>query len=236
MHGKRDAVRSILCAMSVGAVGGTVVFYGATRCGFCQSTQEKSGLMINYVSPSLVAKDNLPPDRTKARAALLTEPLHDADGVVAAPPTTQTSADRWRKFDDEYGIQKKSPSPYLQAIQSAKYGLDTVTFGTEEAARQLEFTHDVGDSAPPTHQSGAAGPGRSIPLFGEFGQAQIKSVVTTHDPQTGAALAGLKLAIPFGPGGPRSDRYSERSWGADAVRKNVSPGSSDYYSRGTLSR
>jgi hypothetical protein len=41
----------------------------------------------------------------------------------------------------------------------------------------------------------------SLPLFGRFDRAQFKSEVTIHDPQTGTAFIGLKLAIPFGPGG-----------------------------------
>jgi hypothetical protein len=38
-------------------------------------------------------------------------------------------------------------------------------------------------------------------VFGGFGHAQFKSEVTIHDPQTGEAFIGLKLAVPFGQGG-----------------------------------
>ena len=226
MHGKRDCVHGALGAMLVGTVGATVAFFGLIGSVFSQTPQEKPELMMNYVSPSELAADDLP----KTKAALLTESLPGTENVVATQPASRSTADHWRKFDDEFGIKEKSSSLCLQAIQSAKYGLDTLTFGTEEAAKQLEFTHDVGDSAPPAHQSSAAAPGCSIPLFGEFGQAQIKSVVTTHDPQTGEALAGLKLVIPFGPGGVRSDRYTERNWGGGASRDTVISNRPTYFS------
>jgi hypothetical protein len=226
MYGKRDRVRRVWRAPVVGTVGATIAFLALISRVVSQTAQDKSELMMYYVPPSALAADDLP----KAKADLLTKPLHSAEAVVAAQPTSRSSADRWRKFDDEFAVNEKSAFVCLQPIQSAKYGLDTLTFGTEEAVKQLEFTRDVGGSPPPVHLSGAAGPGRSIPLFGEFGQAQFKSVVTTHDPQTGEALAGLKLVIPFGPGGPRSDRYTERNWGADGSRETVMPERPTYLS------
>jgi len=231
VYGKRDAVRSALCTMLWGAVGGWLALFTWTSSAFCQTAQENPEPIVNYVPSSALTPDNLLADRANAIRLHLREPLYENDGVMATPPTTRTSADRWRKFDEEYGIQQKSPSRCLQLIQSAKYGLDTIAFGTEEVTKKLEFTYDLGVSEPAVHQSGNHGQGRSIPLFGDFGQAQLKSVVTAYDPQTGQALAGLKLAIPFGPGGPRGDRYSERRWGADAAWHKGRKQSPNYFSQ-----
>jgi hypothetical protein len=118
------------------------------------------------------------------------------DDVVKSAGTS--SGDRWERFEQEYGIKKESASTLGRMIQSAKYGLDTMCFTAMEGAKELEFTYDFGvDSESGT---GAAQPEYSVPMVGRLGHAQLKSEVTVHDPQTGEAFIGLKLAIPFGPG------------------------------------
>ena len=113
-------------------------------------------------------------------------------------PAATSSGDRWEKFEQEYGIKKESTSTLGRMIQSAKYGLDTMCFTAIEGAKGLEFTHDFGvDSESGT---GAGQPDYSVPMVGRLGHAQLESEVTVHDPQTGEAFVGLKLAIPFGPG------------------------------------
>jgi hypothetical protein len=86
-------------------------------------------------------------------------------------------------------------------IQAAKYGLDRMTFTAQETAKRCEFSYDLGD-APASDTVGQCGNSQySLPMFGRFGNAQFRSEVTIHDPQTGQAFIGLKLAIPFGRGG-----------------------------------
>jgi hypothetical protein len=116
-------------------------------------------------------------------------------------PNITSPADRWMKFEREYGIEQESPSPIGRMFQVAKYGLDRMAFTAQETAKRCEFTYDLGDAPPNEPGSRSAAPQYSLPMFGRFGRAQIKSEVTIHDPQTGQAFIGLKLAIPFGQGG-----------------------------------
>jgi hypothetical protein len=121
----------------------------------------------------------------------------DSYDTVAQPPETYPYADRWLKFEKEYGIQQESPDWISRMIQSAQYRLDTLAFTAQETARRLEFTYDLGEKPP---DSPDVEPVRqyAVPLFGNFGHAQIHSVVSQHDPQTGAPFVGVKLSIPFG--------------------------------------
>jgi hypothetical protein len=86
-------------------------------------------------------------------------------------------------------------------LQAAKYGLDRMTFTAQETTKRLEFTYNIADEPSTDTGSQAATPQYSLPMFGRFGQAQLKSDVTIHDPQTGEAFIGVKLVIPFGQGG-----------------------------------
>jgi hypothetical protein len=83
-------------------------------------------------------------------------------------------------------------------------------FTAQEAAKKLEFTYDIGEESASALGTGTAQPEYSLPLLGRIGQAQLKSEVTVHDPQTGEAFVGLKLAIPFGPGGREASEVPRR--------------------------
>ena len=121
--------------------------------------------------------------------------------VRTSAPANETSADRWVKFENEYGTYKESPSRVRRMLQATKYGIDTVTFTAQEAAKRLEFRYTFGERSQTSPGSITAKPEYSLPLFGSFGHAQLKSIVAQHDPQTGTAFVGLKLSILFGRGG-----------------------------------
>ena len=148
---------------------------------------------VDYVSPSLLSSD--PKPQILASADSGTWNSYNRD-VVATPAKPSTDGDRWEAFENEYGIRQKNPSWFLSMLQSAKYGLDKLTFGAKETAKRLEFTYDFGSPSGPSGISSKAQ--YSVPLFGGFGHPQLKSVLTEHDPQTGTPFAGLKLCIPFG--------------------------------------
>jgi hypothetical protein len=118
--------------------------------------------------------------------------------VPILPTGLRTPEQRRLEFEREYGIQQDSRSWVVSMLQSAKYGLDKMTFTARETAKRLEFTYDIG--TPPGPAGVSSKPQYSLPLFGYFGHPQIKSVLTEHDPQTGSPFIGLKLAIPFGEG------------------------------------
>ena len=119
------------------------------------------------------------------------------DDVLTLPAST-SAGDRWEKFEQEYGIKQESGSAFGRMIQNAKYELDTMCFTAMEGAKELEFTHDFGEDSD--RGTGTAQPDYSVPMVGRLGHAQLESEVTVHDPDTGEAFVGLKLAIPFGPG------------------------------------
>jgi hypothetical protein len=185
-------------AVCLGAVAGSVVCLGLLPCALCQTVPNT--LLVNYVSPSLLSSSRttsptVSTNATPAAEAKLTRPCN------LIKPTVMTSGDRWTVFESEYGIQEASSSAIGRIFQAAKYGLDRITFTAQQTAKSCEFTYDLGDAPANEPGSRISAPQYSLPMFGRFGQPQIKSVVTIHDPQTGEAFIGLKLVIPFGRGG-----------------------------------
>src|SRR6266853_1689007 len=177
-----------------GAVAGSVVCFGPIPCARAQSVQNTRG--VSYGTSSCLPQATIETNAMSIREA---RGRDLSDHIIK--PAAMTSSDRWIKFEREYGIEQESPTPIGRMFQVAKYGLDRVTFTAQETAKRFEFTYDLG--AEPANSSGsrAAAPPYSLPMFGRFGRAQIKSEVTIHDPQTGEEFIGLKLAIPFGQGG-----------------------------------
>lgn len=169
--------------------------------------------LAGHVSPGPLAMNTAttaPASTNTVETAAANTALWDDD--VLKPGAT-SSGDRWEKFEQEYGIKQESPSTLGRMIQSAKYGLDTMCFTALEGAKELEFTHDFGvDSESGT---GEAQPDYSVPMVGRLGHAQLKSEVTVHDPQTGEAFIGLKLAIPFGPGQGTTPKVPHSRLGRD---------------------
>jgi len=59
-----------------------------------------------------------------------------------------TSADRWEKFESEFGITEKEPSLVLGTMQTAKYNIDTLLFTVDDFTRNLsdslQFEYDGG--------------------------------------------------------------------------------------------
>ncbi len=185
-------------AVLLGAVTGTAAYFGMAPCLFAQATPNTR--LVDYVSPSLLSAP------CAARPAIRTNATPAAEAKVCdlgdcLKPACATAADRWMIFESEYGIQDASPSPIGRMFQAAKYGLDRMTFTAQEGAKSLEFTHNIADEPSGDTALQDVTPQYSLPMFGKFGHAQIKSEVTIHDPQTGEAFIGLKLAIPFGKGG-----------------------------------
>ena len=185
-------------AVCLGAVAGSAVCLGCLLNARGQAMPNT--LLVDYVSPSLLSSSRTPSPTMSTN----TTPAAEAKTTRLCSlikPTAMTSGDRWSVFESEYGIQEASPSAVGRIFQAAKYGLDRMTFSAQETAKRCEFTYDLGEAPPNEPGSRIPTPQYSLPMFGRFGQAQIKSAVTIHDPQTGEAFVGLKLVIPFGRGG-----------------------------------
>jgi hypothetical protein len=156
--------------------------------------------LVDYVSLSSLSQSREAHPMVPANPSPVAEAKTQQLGNLIKPTAT-TPLDRWMIFESEYGIQEASPSAIGRIFQAAKYGLDRMTFTAQETAKRCEFTYDLGDEPANDTGSRAVAPQYSLPMFGRFGHAQLKSEVTIHDPQTGQAFIGLKLAIPFGQGG-----------------------------------
>jgi hypothetical protein len=174
-----------------GALVVVPAFFGVRSAVSAQ--QEQSVRTVDYVSPSLLSSDAKPQVVPDARAGTWNPNNQD---VVATRSKPSTEGDRWEAFESEYGIHHRSPSRILSMLQSAKYGIDRLAFGAKETAKRLEFTYDIGSAAGPNGTTPK--PQYTLPVFGAFGHAQVKTVLTEHDPQTGSPFVGLKLSIPFG--------------------------------------
>ena len=167
---------------------------------YAHSQTVQTARLVDYSNPSHLSRPAMSHSTIQTNAAFVADAKGRDVGDIIKPNIT-SPADRWMKFESEYGIQEESLSPIGRMFQVAKYGLDRMTFTAQETAKRCEFTYDLGDAPPNEPGSRIAAPQYSLPMFGRFGHAQIKSEVTIHDPQTGQAFIGLKLAIPFGQGG-----------------------------------
>ena len=193
--------RSINCsspAVFWVAVASVVVCFGSIPCALAQNAP--STQQVDYTTLSRPSQLTLSQPTAQTNATSLTEVKERDVGDIIKPGAT-TPADRWVKFENEYGIEQENPSAIGRIFQVAKYGLDRMAFTAQETAKRAEFTYDLGDAPLNDSANRAIAPQYSLPMFGRFGRAQFKSEVTIHDPQTGQAFIGLKIAIPFGQGG-----------------------------------
>jgi hypothetical protein len=171
-----------------------VVFWGSASQASAQANRPER--LVDYVPSSLLsAPTQAPTDLTRSAESQRRSWAKDLSSL----PLSRSAAIGWARFEREYGIQHRSASQVLSAVQTAKYGLDSMIFGAQAAIKQLELTYDFGSATGPSGETVV--PRYSMPVIGTFGHAQLKSVFTVHDPQTGAVFFGLKLHIPFGNSG-----------------------------------
>ena len=157
-----------------------------------------AGLILAAAAGSMIFSAPVNSTSAQTKSTVIAEArAPDGNYTAAQPPVNDGYADRWLKFQEEYKVQQESPVWIGRMLQSAKYSLDTLAFTAQETARRMQLTYDVGEKPPDNPVAEPVGQ-YSVPLFGNFGHAQIKSVVTQHDPQTGAPFVGVKLSIPFG--------------------------------------
>jgi hypothetical protein len=140
-------------------------------------------------------------------------PLRDADRrqVAALSETTSrelttgrqglTEGERWEKFENEFGIQKRDPGFVKGHLESAKYGLDEAAFTMREWTDNIEgaLAFDYGVGAPETPWNSAATPrvNDPNPLWNALENVRIKSDINL-DPLSLRAFVGVKLVLPFG--------------------------------------
>ena len=109
------------------------------------------------------------------------------------------SADRWEKFEAEFGITEKEPSLVLGTMQTAKYNLDTILFTVDD------FAQNVSDAFQLEYDAGRF---RRVPTSGErSGRESSRSLVAVADNARlgldlnfngGKPYVGVKLVVPLG--------------------------------------
>jgi len=182
----------------VGVLAAGIVYLGLIPRTSAQTTQ--TNRLAEYVSPSCLSSDATPDSSAQTNI--------DNSVAVTAPswgnilkPSTETSGDRLVSFEEEYGMGEESGSTFRAVLQEAKYGLDKMCFTVQEAAKKLEFKYDTAEATSGILGGDAGELQYELPVFGRFDHVQLQTVVTVHDPQTGRAFIGVKLTLPFGPGG-----------------------------------
>lgn len=183
----------------VGVLAAGVVYLGLISRTFAQAAQTNP--LVEYVSPSRPPSDATPNSTTQTNIGDSGSITAPSWGDVLKPNIRTSSSDRLVSFEQEYGMGEESSSTFRKMLQAAKYGLDKMCFTVQEAAKKLEFTYDTSEASSGVLGGDAGEPQYSLPVFGRFSHAQLQTQVTVHDPQTGQAFIGVKLAIPFGPGG-----------------------------------
>ena len=182
----------------VGVLMTSISCLGLLPGAFAQAPQTNQ--LVGYISPTLLSLSAAPDFSLETNI--------DSSTAFTAPtwseilkPNSGTAGDRLLDFEQEYGMDMESGSPFGRALQLAKYGLDKACFTVQEAARKLEFKYDTAEATSGVLGGDAGNPQYNLPLFGRFGHGQLQTVVKVHDPQTGQAFFGVKMTIPFGPGG-----------------------------------
>jgi hypothetical protein len=149
--------------------------------------------MVDYVPPSLLQDPAVASNRL---AFLSTTNLQTA----AAYPRPVTAADRWDRFETEFGVKQPYHSAVRDSIQAAKYHLDKATFTIQEWLNsiedQLRFDYgwnDLGMPVPaPEPYRATSSPGLVDVLL----SARLQSDVDLR--LAGGSFVGVKLVLPLG--------------------------------------
>jgi hypothetical protein len=148
--------------------------------------------LVDYVAPSLLEGTNDAPRRVSVSVT-------NFEATVQAPRRV-TEADRWQKFEAEFGIEKREESPVLGSIQTAKYQLDKTTFVLQETLNKIEeslrFDYGLSDLGLPVSPPKPYRPGVSYGLVDSLQGARLKSEVDLKLARD--SFVGVKLELPLG--------------------------------------
>ncbi len=100
------------------------------------------------------------------------------------------SDQRRQKFEEEYGVHQQTDSPVVQTVIGAQSRIDDVLFNLQEASVH-EYPLGIGSGNTEAIDS-------DNPLLFVLCDAKVKTVISTHDSQTGSRFVGVKLVIPVG--------------------------------------
>lgn len=148
--------------------------------------------LVDYVAPSLLEGTNEAPPRLSVR-------LTNSEVTVTAPRRL-TEADRWERFEAEFGIKQREQSLMLGSIQAAKYQLDKTAFALQETLNKIEdtlrFDYGLSDLGLPVSPPKPYRPGASYGLVDSLQGARLKSEVDLKLARD--SFVGVKLELPLG--------------------------------------
>ncbi|HUJ09074.1 MAG TPA: hypothetical protein VL171_03545 [Verrucomicrobiae bacterium] len=176
---------------------------GATFATLASGQDTKSELLVNYVSPSVLAPPSV---STNATASIEVPPGIDGEEAASfmfRPRRKLTQGERWEKFENEFGLTDKNPSLFKGTLELAKYRLDKTTFALNEFVQSVEraLSFDYG-LRPATSQNGTnstahGGMDLPIPFWETVQNARLKSDIDLNVPRA-RAFVGVRLVLPIG--------------------------------------
>ena len=180
---------------SEGLLCGLIFAAGAVMCPAQAGTPQgkQSERLIDYVSPALVGTDASPDAASQAKLF----PPNPTNLKVLTLPSVSTEADRWTKFEADFGIKTKDPSFVKSSIESAKYKLDETVFAAKEFADTLHYDAYLTDLLTGTSSNSPPRRYYSDPILDSLENTRIRTGLD-WDRQSGRAFVGLRLVVPFG--------------------------------------
>ena len=156
-------------------------------------------LLAAYVPPTLLTDQPILALQDTQR-----EFIKETDLSEATRARQLTEAQRWDRFESEFGVQNQTSSALESGLRSAKYDLDRTVFAlngfVETVADALEFEYRFGDNTGLARSSQAStAPLRRYfsPLRDALENTRLRSDVDLNV-GSGQAWIGMRLVVPFG--------------------------------------
>ena len=156
--------------------------------------------LATYISPSLLETNRV--SATLRLNATIDQVTDDAlvEWDLDVPRHKLTAAERWKKFEAEFGISENESTGIKGSMEAAKYDLDKATFTVNEwiiyLERAVNFDYELRNFQPATS---VPRPRRyyTSPFQDVLDNAHLKSDFKLDVP-TGNATLGLRLVLPIG--------------------------------------
>jgi hypothetical protein len=192
--------KSLLTTMTLaaGLMGGALV-------GIAED--QRSGLLVEYVAPSLLQPAPPPASAAAAPVLLPREPEFEPFlARVSGPRRQLTEGELWERFEAEFAPVETDAGLVQGTLQTAKYQLDRTVFALnqfiENVEDALKFEYELRNLGGRGSGSGASSRRSSQrvssgnPLLDALDNARLRSDVDLS--LSGRAFVGIKLEIPFG--------------------------------------
>lgn len=152
--------------------------------------------LVDYVPPSLLQDSSGQTNGVAAHASATETQIQ----TVATPPRPGNAAERWERFETEFGIKQRNNSLVFGSLQSAKYQLDKTTFTMQEwlyyIEESLRFDYGLNDLGLPVPAPKSYRSTHSNSLVDALQGARLKSDINLN--VASESFVGVKLVLPLG--------------------------------------